>query len=208
MLFRSQLKQQKAQQAAEHGISDDARQLLKQRIGEVKQLDDALQAEAERKLERLIEQANDQKTTLSNTANGIMVSFRSKDKWAHIPLQREWATGLAALEDYVAYLQELQQEGLPNLVEQFHLRFGERIDTLVGLDRQILDLTPSFLVVKEGCLRLLRTHEGEQQGQARCFPETARRHLRTRRCRACRRGGFLPTRHRRRLHSSAFPRRG
>ena len=118
----TQLKQQKAQQAAEHGISDDARQLLKQRIGEIKQLDDALQAEIERKLERLIGQANDQKTTVSNTANGIMVSFRSKDKWAHIPLQREWATGLAALEDYVAYLQELQQEGLPNLVEQFQQR--------------------------------------------------------------------------------------
>lgn len=51
-----------------------------------------------------------------------MVSFCSKDKWTHIPLQREWATGLVALDDYVAYLQELQQEGLPNLVEQFQQR--------------------------------------------------------------------------------------
>ena len=118
----TQLKQQKAQQAAEHGISDDARQLLKQRIGEVKQLDDALQGKFEKELDELVGQANDQKAKASNTAIGIIGAFRGKDKWAHIPLQREWATGLAALEDYVAYLQELQQEGLPNLVEQFQQR--------------------------------------------------------------------------------------
>lgn len=118
----TQLKQQKAQQAAEQGISDDARQLLKQRIGEVKQLDDALQGKFEKELDELVGQANDQKAKASNTAIGIIGAFRGKDKWAHIPLQREWATGLAALEDYVAYLQELQQEGLPNLVEQFQQR--------------------------------------------------------------------------------------
>jgi len=116
------LKQQKAQQAANQGVSEDARQLLKQRIGEIKRLNDALQTDIEQKLERLIGQANDQRSMVNNTANGIMVSFRSKDKWAYIPLQREWATGLMALDDYVAYLQELQQEGLPDLVEQFQQR--------------------------------------------------------------------------------------
>lgn len=129
----TQLKQQKAQQAANQGMSEDARQLLKQRIGEIKQLDDALQVDIERKLERLIGQANDQKSTVSNIANGIMVSFRSKDKWAHIPLQREWATGLVALDDYVAYLQELQQEGLPDLVEQFQQRLHKHTTQSLSL---------------------------------------------------------------------------
>ncbi len=115
-------RKQKAQQVANQGMSENARQLLKQRIGEIKQLDDSLQIAVERKLEHLIGQVNDQRSTVSNTANGIMVSFRSKDKWAHIPLQREWATGLVALDEYVAYLNELQQEGLPDLVEQFQQR--------------------------------------------------------------------------------------
>ena len=114
--------QQKAQQAAATGLSDDARQLLNQRIGKIKQLDDSVQVKFERQLEQQIEQANNQKTTASNTANGIMVSFRSKEKWTHIPLQREWATGLVALDDYVSYLLELEQEGLPALVEQFQRR--------------------------------------------------------------------------------------
>ncbi len=51
-----------------------------------------------------------------------MVSFRGKDKWSHIALQREWAVGLAALDDCVAYFHELEKEGLPALVEQFEQR--------------------------------------------------------------------------------------
>lgn len=114
--------QQKALQAAAAGLSDDARQLLTQRIGTIKQLDDTVQGKYERQIEQIITQATDQKNKVNNSANGIMVSFRSKDKWAHIPLQLEWATGLAALDNCVSYLLELQQEGLPALVEQFQRR--------------------------------------------------------------------------------------
>ncbi len=75
-----------------------------------------------KELERLIEHTSNQNTSAKNSATYIIGQFRGKDKWSHIALQREWAVGLAALDDCVAYFHELEKEGLPALVEQFEQR--------------------------------------------------------------------------------------
>ncbi len=115
-------KQQQAQQDADQGVDEVARQLLIQRIGTTPKLVDHLSIQIGQELDHLITQTNSLKNSTTNTALGIMVSFRSKEKWAHLPLQREWAPGLAALDDYIAYLEELEKDGLPALVEQFERR--------------------------------------------------------------------------------------
>lgn len=117
-----ELKKQKAQQEADQGVSESARQLLSLRIGTSPELTETLIADVEKALSREIDQISGQKSTAGNTAIGIMGAFRGKDRWAHIPLQREWANGLTALEDYTAYYHELEHEGLPALVEQFEQR--------------------------------------------------------------------------------------
>ncbi|MFB0983722.1 MAG: SbcC/MukB-like Walker B domain-containing protein, partial [Acinetobacter towneri] len=98
------------------------RELLLQRIGETPRLEDAYLTAVEKELERLIEHTSNQNTSAKNSATYIIGQFRGKDKWSHIALQREWAVGLAALDDCVAYFHELEKEGLPALVEQFEQR--------------------------------------------------------------------------------------
>lgn len=121
-LSDAEKQQQQAQKAANQGVPEQARELLLQRIGETPRLEDAYLTAVEKELERLIEHTSNQNTSAKNSATYIIGQFRGKDKWSHIALQREWAVGLAALDDCVAYFHELEKEGLPALVEQFEQR--------------------------------------------------------------------------------------
>jgi uncharacterized protein YPO0396 len=108
---------------AEQGLTEECRTLLAKRVGSIS-LDNAEhQAQVARELDEQIGKQQSRKGTAENTANGIMGSFRGKDQW--LPIVVDWPVGLAALDDFLAHLQELEREGLPALVEQFRERLNK-----------------------------------------------------------------------------------
>lgn len=108
---------------AQQGLTDECRTLLAQRVGNVSLEHTEHQAQVARELDELIGKQQSRKGTAENTANGIMGSFRGKDQW--LPIVVDWPVGLAALDDFLAHLQELEREGLPALVEQFRERLNK-----------------------------------------------------------------------------------
>jgi len=123
----------KAQQDAALDIDDGVRLLLSRRIPENAKIDSQLQMAIDADLFQNIDRCSRQMETANRTAIGIMSAFRGKDKWAHIPLQREWSNDLLALKDYVCYLEELQREGLPKLVKQFQQRLHKHTTQSLGV---------------------------------------------------------------------------
>lgn len=117
------LEKEKAQKLSAEGLTGDCRALLEKRVGKVTLNDMNIQSSIEKKMDSLIDQRRSLKNTAENTANGIMVSFRSKDKWA--PISADWPTGLNGLDDYLAHYTQLESEGLPVLVEQFKERLNK-----------------------------------------------------------------------------------
>lgn len=131
----------KAQELASTGLTDECRTLLARRVGVITLDRTERQAEVDRELDAAIGQQQSRKSAAENSANGIMGSFRGKDQWA--PIVAEWGTGLGALDDYLAHLDNLKQEGLPSLVEQFRQRLNKhatqslaRIKTKLDSERE------------------------------------------------------------------------
>lgn len=108
---------------AEQGLTDECRTLLAQRVGNISLENTEHQARVARELDDLIGKQQSRKGTAENTVNGIMGSFRGKDQW--LPIVVDWPVGLAALDDFLTHLQELEREGLPALVEQFRQRLNK-----------------------------------------------------------------------------------
>ncbi|WP_081697544.1 ATP-binding protein [Marinobacter sp. ES-1] len=120
-ISRQTLKQ--AQEAASPGMTDECRGLLDKRVGPIT-LDQAYQqGEVEKELDSLINKEQARHSTASNRANNIMGAFRGKDQW--LPVVVDWPTGLDALDDYLEYLNQLETEGLPVLVDQFRERLNK-----------------------------------------------------------------------------------
>lgn len=103
-------------QAAQQSISENVRQLLAKRF-EKQSLDDANYRKMQQQLDQLAHRVQTRSHEIERKADRIMLGFRSKDEWQHYAV--EWATDFqAALPDYIAHLTALQNEGLPELVEQ------------------------------------------------------------------------------------------
>jgi len=114
---------EKSRQVAAAGMTDKVRTLLTQRVGQVT-LDNAeTQAEFEKQLERELEKLRASKSSAENIANGIMSSFRGKEKWT--PLTVDWPNGLDALQDFLDHYAYLETEGLPELIDQFKERLNK-----------------------------------------------------------------------------------
>ncbi len=111
------------QKLAAVGMSDEVRRLLQARVGKVK-LDDAnRQADFEKDIESQLEKTRSDKSKAENVANGIMGSFRGKDKWQ--PITVDWPTGLEGLNYYLEHFHYIETEGLPELIEQFKERLNK-----------------------------------------------------------------------------------
>jgi uncharacterized protein YPO0396 len=67
-------------------------------------------------------QARD-KSTLERKAVGCMSAFRAKDEWKAITA--EWSADLNAIPDYLAHLEHITNEGLPELVTRWIKRLDE-----------------------------------------------------------------------------------
>jgi len=114
---------EKYKQLAASGMTDEVRTLLTQRIGEVT-LDNAQrQAEFDKELDSELEKVRSSISTAENMANGIMGSFRGKDKWQQITV--DWPTGLEGLQDYLDHYSYIETEGLPELIDQFKERLNK-----------------------------------------------------------------------------------
>ena len=112
-----------AQALAAPGLPADVRALLHDRIGNIHLEDTSKQSQIEKSLDEELEKIRGKKSHMENTANGIMSSFRGREKWQ--PLTVDWPTGLIALADYLEYFATLEKEGLPQLVDQFKERLNK-----------------------------------------------------------------------------------
>jgi uncharacterized protein YPO0396 len=104
-------------------MSDEVRTLLSDRIGVVTLETADQQPEFEKTLDSDLEKVRSAKNTAENSANGIMGSFRGKDKWQ--PLTVDWPTGLDGLSDYLEHYSYIEKEGLPELIDQFKERLNK-----------------------------------------------------------------------------------
>lgn len=117
----------KARAKAEKGLPDAARQLLAIRVGVLNTNDLSRMAElvskVEEGLDRLLDSSRNNKDRAERSAISIMVSFRSNDKWQVFTV--DWQSDIGSLPDYLNHLRQLEEEGLPNLVEQFIERLNK-----------------------------------------------------------------------------------
>ena len=113
-----------ANDAAAKGLSDAARESLNRRIRSLQGNDIDSIATLELKYRQAIDgqitTAQNGKTRAENGAIGTMSSFRQR--WETIAL--DWRCDIASLEEYLQHLQQLEEEGLPQLVEQFSQRLN------------------------------------------------------------------------------------
>jgi len=114
---------EKFQQLAAAGMTDEVRQLLQSRVGEIRVEDAHRQADFEKAIDGELDKIRSAKSTAENVANGIMGSFRGKDKWQ--PITVDWPTGLEGLQYYLEHYTYIETEGLPDLIDQFKERLNK-----------------------------------------------------------------------------------
>ena len=132
---------QLAADAAALGLDDSVRELLDKRVGDLQENDlekvSSLQYQFRQNIENLLEKWRDKKNRAVNTATGIMSSFRGHEKWQVIAA--DWRSDIVSLEDYLEHLRQLEEEGLPHLVEQFTQRLNKHATQSLARIRQRLD---------------------------------------------------------------------
>jgi len=133
----AQSKLAQAQEAARPGVTDDVRERLTHRVGQLQELPsiDKVFRRHRDDAEEARDQAKDRKSEAEHNLSVIMHRF--KDLW---PLQSlEWLATLADVEQYLEYLSHLESEGLPDLVERFRERLNRNAThTLAHLSQVIL----------------------------------------------------------------------
>lgn len=126
-LSQARNRQEQARMAASSGMEGEVREMLKKRIGLIQEsdLENAilLQNTCDKDIENLQEKWRNKKTDAEKKAIGIMSYFRSHDKWRVVA--EDWGSDVASLEEYLAHLRQLEEEGLPHLVEQFKERLNK-----------------------------------------------------------------------------------
>ncbi|MBL1275967.1 MAG: AAA family ATPase, partial [Ectothiorhodospiraceae bacterium] len=133
-LEEAQLQREKANRAAASGLVEGVREALQNRIAERGEIDIDRMASIEEKYRRDIEselgRVSGRHQTAQNRATGIMSSFRTG--WEVIAA--EWGADMRSLPQYLEHLLQLEQEGLPALVEQFQARLTKcALQSLAGI---------------------------------------------------------------------------
>ena len=138
-LERADDQRRQAAMQAEQGLDEALRAQLLERIGALQdeQLDGAAAIEA-RHRERFVKQRDlvtGRKTRAGNKAVGIMTGFRTR--WEAIAA--DWSADIPSLPDYLRHLAQLQEEGLPVLVERFCERLNQHATESLAMLRQRID---------------------------------------------------------------------
>ncbi len=113
----------KHQQQAAAGMTDEIRQLLQSRVGEIRLEDAHRQSDFEKAIDSELDKIRSAKSTAENVANGIMGAFRGKDKWQ--PITVDWPSGLEGLQYYLEHYTYIETEGLPELIDRFKERLNK-----------------------------------------------------------------------------------
>ncbi|NOX08762.1 MAG: hypothetical protein GXP22_04610 [Gammaproteobacteria bacterium] len=129
---------QLAADAAAHGLEDAVRELLDRRVDSLQENDldkvSSLEHKFSQHIEKSLEKYRGEKSRAENTSTGIMSSFRQK--WEVIAA--DWRCDIASLEDYLEHLRQLEEEGLPHLVEQFIGRLNKHAtQSLARIQQQL-----------------------------------------------------------------------
>lgn len=133
--------QRMATVAASIGLDNALRELLKQRVGAIQISDlermSSIESQIRQTIEGELEKLLDRKMSTGNSAIRIMSSFRSHDKWRVVA--EDWGSDVASLEEYLKHLRQLEEEGLPHLVEQFIERLNKHATQSLARIHQRLD---------------------------------------------------------------------
>jgi len=133
-LTEAQSQLERANDAAAPGIADSVREALLKRVTGLDAVDIDRMASVEEQYRRDIEEelgrVSAKHQSAQNRATGIMSSFRTG--WEVIAA--EWGADMRSLPQYLEHLSQLEQEGLPALVEQFQERLTKcAMQSLAGI---------------------------------------------------------------------------
>ncbi len=129
---RSKLGQ--ASRAAASGLAEGVREVLQKRVAKLDALDidrmTSIEQQHRRDIESELGRVNNKHQSAQNRATGIMSSFRTG--WEVVAA--EWGADMRSLPQYLEHLLQLEQEGLPALVEQFQARLTKcAMQSLAGI---------------------------------------------------------------------------
>jgi uncharacterized protein YPO0396 len=107
-------------------------------VGEVN-LEELAHSEGEKSKEILnaIQSTNESKTAQEKSANTIITQFRSNERWE--PLAAEWGTDSNSIIDYIGHYRELDEEGLPKLVDKFRKRMNDETTNALASVKHRMD---------------------------------------------------------------------
>lgn len=108
---------------AEVGLDEQVKQQLTVLVGNIELDNPSYQTQITNQLEEKIGENQARLNKNTNAAVGIMSSYKSKPQWQAYTV--EWATGLNGMDDYIAHLNQLNNEGLPELLDEFEKRLNK-----------------------------------------------------------------------------------
>ncbi|BBI67423.1 hypothetical protein PKHYL_16140 [Psychrobacter sp. KH172YL61] len=107
----------RSKRLAEVELDEQVKQQLKALVGNIELDNSSYQTQITKQLEEKINENQSRLNKYTHTAIGIMSSYKSKPQWQAYTV--EWETGLNGMDDYIAHLNQLSNEGLPELLDEF-----------------------------------------------------------------------------------------
>lgn len=104
-------------------IDAQVEQQLAALVGHIERDDATYQTQITRKLDDNLSKHQSKLSKYTNTAVGIMSGYKSKPQWQAYTV--EWASGIDGIEDYITHLNQLNDEGLPELLDVFKKRLNK-----------------------------------------------------------------------------------
>jgi len=155
-----------AAEAAAHGLEESVRHALDERIDRLQAHDldrfSSIESQFRQNIENDLEKWRGRKVSAEKSAIGIMSSFRSHDKWQVVAA--DWGSDIASLEEYLAHLRQLEEEGLPHLVEQFVERLNKHATQSLARIRQRLDSERDDIIERIDTINRVLTRTEFRQG--------------------------------------------
>jgi len=113
----------RSKRLAEVELDEQVKQQLKALVGNIELDNSSYQTQITKQLEEKINENQSRLNKYTHTAIGIMSSYKSKPQWQAYTV--EWETGLNGMDDYIAHLNQLSNEGLPELLDEFKKRLNK-----------------------------------------------------------------------------------
>lgn len=156
----------KFQQLAAAGMTDEVRQLLQSRVGEIRLEDAHREADFEKAIGGELDKIRSAKSKAENVANEIMGLFRGRDKWK--PITVDWPTGLEGLQYYLEHYTYIETEGLPGLIDQFKERLNKHAtQSLANINTKLESEREDILERIDTINRVLKRTEFKQGSHLR-----------------------------------------